>query len=213
MTRYSHITWRVIAVLAFAGTAALGVTLTRVPSHPTHAALSSNLTLSPCATPGLDAWVGLAATGSTSIPGNGHHLQADTTYYTLEFTNVSARTCSLYGYPDVSAYAGSQVTGTEIGSPATHDTTIRPRPVTLVPGATAHSVLRVAGTGQFQPAACARVTAPELRVILPDRGLRDSRVQPAFVPIALPACSRKGPKFLSVQAIQPRPGIPGFAVP
>lgn len=34
MTRCSHITWRVIAVLAFAGTAALAVTLTRVTARP-----------------------------------------------------------------------------------------------------------------------------------------------------------------------------------
>ena len=214
MTRYSHITWRVIAVVAFAGTAALAVTLTRVPARPAHAALSSSLALSPCATSGLDAWVGLGTTGSMSIPRNGHHLQADTTtYYTLEFTNVSARTCSLYGYPEVSAYAGSQAAGTQIGSSATYDTTIRPRQVMLAPGATAHSVLRVASIGQFRPAACARVTAPELRVMLPDQGLRGWQVRPALVPIALPACSKRGPKFLTVQAIQPRPGVPGFALP
>jgi hypothetical protein len=205
MTRYGHIAWRVIAVVAFTGTAALAITLTRVPAHPNHASLSSNLTLSPCAASGLDAWVGLGTTGSASIPGNEHHVQADTTYYTLEFTNVSARSCSLDGYPEVSAYAGAQ-----IGSPATQDTTIRPQPVTLAPGATAHSVLRVTGTDQFQPTACVRVTVPELRVMLPHQGLRG---RPAFVPIALSACSRKGPKFLSVQAIQPRPGIPGLMMP
>jgi Protein of unknown function (DUF4232) len=202
--------WHVIAVLAFAGTAALAVTLTRVPERPEHAALSSSLALSPCPTSVLDAWVGLGATESTSIPHDGHHLEGDITYYTLEFTNVSARTCSLYGYPEVSAYAGSAVTGTQIGSAASYDPAVRPRPVTLAPGATAHSVLRVTGPGQFQPAACARVTAPELRVLLPDQGVR---IQPAFVPITLPACSKPGPEFLSVQAIQPRPGIPGFALP
>lgn len=210
MTRYGHIAWRVIAVVAFAATAALAVTLTRVPPHPNHASLSSNLTLSPCAVSGLDAWVGFGTTGSAPIPGNGHRVQADTTYYTLEFTNVSARSCSLYGYPEVAAYAGSQITGAQIGSPATPDTTIRPRPVTLAPGATAHSVLRVTGTDQFQPTACVRVTAPELRVMLPHQGLQG---RPAFVPIALSACSKKGPKFLSVQPIQPRPGIPGFMAP
>ena len=208
--RYSHITWRVIAVLAFAATAALAITLTRVPARPTHAALSSNLTLSPCAASGLDARLGLGATGSASMTGNGPHLQAGTTYYTLEFTNISARTCSLYGYPEVSAYVGSQAAGIQIGSPATDDTAIRPRQVMLAPGATAHSVLRVTGISRFQPAACARVTAPELRVVLPDQGLREP---PALVPIALPACSNKGPKFLSVQAIQPRPGVPGLALP
>ena len=213
MTRYGHITWHVIAVLAFAGTAALAVTLTRVPERPAHAALSSSLALSPCPTSVLDAWAGLGATESASIPDNGHHLQGDITYYTLEFTNVSARTCSLYGYPEVAAYAGSAVTGAQIGSAATYDTVVRPRPVMLAPGATAHSVLRVTGPGQFQSAACARVTAPELRVMLPDQGLQGSRVQSAFVPITLAACSKPGPKFLSVQAIQPRPGIPGFVLP
>jgi hypothetical protein len=210
MTTYGHVTWRVIAVVAFAATAALAVSLTRVPAHPGHAALSSKVTLGPCPASGLDAWIGLGTTGSTSIPGNGHHLEADTTYYTLEFTNVSARACSLDGYPEVAAYAGSQLEGTQIGSPATFDTSIRPRPVTLFPGATAHSVLRVTGTSRFEPTACERVTAPELRVTLPGQGLR---ARPAFVAIALSACSKKGPKFLSVQAIQPRPGIPGFALP
>lgn len=129
---------------------------------------------------------------------------------TLEFTNVSVRACSLDGYPEVSAYAGTQLTGAQIGSAAIRDTSIRPRPVMLAPGATAHSVLRVTGTGGFQPAACARVTAPELRVMLPDQG---PRARPAFAPVRLSACSRKGPEFLSVQAIQPRPGIPGPTMP
>jgi hypothetical protein len=207
VTKYGHIAWRVIAVVAFAGTAALAVTLSRVPARPDRASLSSNLTQIPCATSGLEAWLGLAQTaGSTSVTGTGHRLEPGGTSYTLEFTNVSARACSMYGYPEVSAYAGGQAGGTQIGSAAAHDTSIRPHPVMLAPGQTAHSVLRVTSTGTFQPTACAQVTAPELRVLVPDQ------VRPAFVPIRLPACSKKGPEFLSVQAIQPRPGIPGFPV-
>jgi len=203
VTKYGHIAWRVIAVVAFAGTAALAVTLSRVPARPDRASLSSNLTQSPCATSGLEAWLGLAQTmGPTSVTGTGGRLQPGHTYYTLEFTNVSARACSLYGYPEVSAYAGGQVGGTQIGSAAARDTSIRPRPVTLAPGQTAHSVLLVTSTGTFQPTVCAQVIAPELRVMLPDQ------VRPAFVPIHLPACSKKGQEFLSVEAIQPRPGIP-----
>ena len=208
VTKYGHIAWRVIALVAFAGTAALAVTLSRAPARPDHASLSSNLSQSPCATSGLEAWLGLAsARGSAPVTSTDDRLEPGGTYYTLEFTNVSARACSLYGYPEVSAYAGSQVTGTQIGSAATHDTSVRPHPVTLAPGQTAHSVLRVTSTGTFGRTACAQVTAPELRVMLPDQ------VRPAFVPIHLSACSKKGPQFLSVQAIQPRPGIPGFPVP
>jgi hypothetical protein len=204
VTKYGHIAWRVIAVVAFAGTAALAVTLSRVPVRPDHAALSSNLNQSPCATSGLEAWLGLAqAAGSATAD----RLQPSGTYYTLEFTNVSARVCSLYGYPDVSAYAGDQSGGTQIGSGAARDTSVRPRPVTLAPGQTAHSVLLISSTGTFEPTACAQVTAPGLRVTPPNQ------VRPAFVPIHLPACSKKGLEFMSVQAIQPRPGIPGFPMP
>jgi hypothetical protein len=208
VTKYGHVAWRVIAVVAFAGTAALAVTLSRAPVRPDHASLSSSLTQSPCAASGLQAWLGLAATaGSTSVTGTGDRLEPGGTYYTLEFTNVSARVCSLYGYPEVTAYAGGQGVGSQIGSAAAHDTSVRPEPVTLAPGQTAHSVLRVTSTKTFQPTACAQVNAPGLQVTLPDQ------VRPTFVPLHLSACSKKGPEFLSVQAIQPRPGVPGFPVP
>lgn len=199
MTRYGQIASRLAAVVAFAGTAALAVALTHGPARPAKATLSSNLTSGPCAASGLRAWLGLAGNGASSG-----------TMVTLEFTNVSERTCSLYGYPQVSAYAGSPASGSQIGSAAVRDTSVRPRPVTLTPGATAHSVLRLAGPRSFQPTACGQVTAPELRVIVPVVG---QGTRPAFVPIRVAACSKKGPAFLSVQAIQPRPGIPGFTMP
>ena len=187
MTKYGHIAWRVIAVVAFAGTAALAVTLTRAPVRE-HAAESSDSVLTACAASGLEAW--LRAAGGT--------------VYTLEFTNVSARPCNLYGYPDVSAYAGGPAAGTQIGTAAARDTSVRARPVVLAPGATAHSVLRVAGAGSLRRTACGEVTAPELRVTPPDSG------RPAFVAVRLPACSRKGHVFMSVQPVQARAGIPGY---
>src|SRR6516165_1771692 len=129
VTKYGHIAWRVIAVVAFAGTAALAVTLSRAPTRPDHASLSSSLTRSPCATSGLEAWLGLASTaGPTPVTGTGDRFEPGGTYYTLEFTNVSARACSLYGYPEVSAYAGEGAGGTQIGSAAAHDTSVRPHP-------------------------------------------------------------------------------------
>jgi len=211
VTRYGHIAWRATAAVAFAGTAALAVVLSHAPARPEPAALSSNLTTSPCASSGLEAWLGLATTGATTgsapVTGAGERVEPGRTYYTLEFTNVSARACSLYGYPEVSAYAGGRTGGSQLGSTATWDTSVRPQPVTLAPGQTAHSVLRVTSTGTFQSTACAQVTASELRVTLPDQ------VRPSFVPIHVSACSKPGPEFLTVQPIQPRAGIPGAPVP
>jgi hypothetical protein len=191
------------AIVAFVGTAALAVMLTRTPVRPS-AALSSEVTGPACPTSGLDAWLGLnAAPVGSADPTVGTGMQATRgTYYTLEFTNVSHHACSLYGYPEVSVYMDSRAPGSQIGSTAIRDTSVRPKPVMLAPGATAHSVLRVVVTGDTKPAGCAQVTADELRVTLPHQG------RSAFVPVHIPVCSAKGHPSLSVQAIQARPGVP-----
>jgi hypothetical protein len=203
MTGYGQIGWRMVAIAAFAGTAALAVMLTRAPVHPS-AALSSEVSGPTCPTSGLDAWLGLSAAPAGSAGSTvGTAMQAARgTYYTLEFTNVSHRACSLYGYPEVSVYTDSRAPGSQIDSTAIRDTSVRPEPVMLAPGATAHSVLRVVITGDTKPAGCAQVTADELRVTLPHQG------RSAFVPVDIPVCSAKGHPSLSVQAIQARPGVP-----
>jgi hypothetical protein len=193
------------SVAAFFGTAALAIALSRAPAD-NGVSLSSEISGQACSTSGLEAWLGLsgagaASPGKTGPPGA---YPARETYYTLEFTNVSNRACSLYGYPEVSAYRDSPVAGGPIGGAAVRDTSIRPRPVMLKPGATAHSVLRV--TAAAAPAGCAEVTAAELRITLP------RQARPSFVPAHIPVCAQRGHVSLSVQAIQARPGVPGYTV-
>jgi hypothetical protein len=209
MTRYGQIGWRMAAVAAFVGTAALAIVLSRAPAD-NGVSLSSELSSRVCSTSGLEAWLGLggagaARPGAADPPGA---YPARETYYTLEFTNVSDRACSLYGYPEVSAYRDSPAAGGAIGGPiggsAIRDTSVRPMPVMLQPGATAHAVLRV--TGATQPAGCAQVTAEELRITLP------RQARPSFVPAHIPVCSEKGQVSLRVQAIQARPGVPGYTM-
>jgi len=187
------------AVAAFIGTAALAVVLTRAPAD-NDVSLSSEVSGRVCSTSGLEAWLGAA--GAADVPSVAR--SARETSYALEFTNVSGRACSLYGYPEVSAYRDSAVAGGPIGGAAIRDTSVRPRPVMLEPGATAHAVLRV--TAATRPAGCAAVTAEELQVRLP----RQDR--PSFVPVNIPVCSQRGHVSLSVQAIQARPGVPGRVV-
>ncbi len=191
------------AVAAFVGTAALAVILSRAPAR-SDASLSSELTSRACATSGLEEKLGLGGPTGTG------RLHTVGIYYTLAFTNISDRACSLEGYPEVSAYAGSQAAdgqiGGQIGSVAIRDPSVRPEPVTLAPGASAHSVLRVMTAGPVPTRSCARVTAEELRVILPRADL------PAFVPVHIAVCSAGRRAPLSVQAIQPRAGIPGHSL-
>jgi len=210
MTRYGQIGWRMAAMAAFFGTAALAIALSRAPAD-NGVSLSSELSGQVCSTSGLEAWLGLGGAGAAS-PGAANPDTASPpgayspgkTFYTLEFTNVSNRACSLYGYPEVSAYRDSPVAGGPIGGAAIRDTSIRPKPVMLEPGATAHSVLRV--TAAAAPAGCAEVTAAELRITLP------RQARPSFVPAHIPVCSQRGHVSLSVQAIQARPGVPGYTM-
>jgi len=197
MTRYGQIGWRLAAIAAFVGTAVLAVALTRTPAHD-GVSLSSDVSARACATSGLQAWLGLGPASVTGI------RPAEGTYYTLEFTNVSDRACSLFGYPEVSAYRDTPKARGPIGSAAARDTSVRPKPVVLAPGATAHAGLRV--TSSAEQASCAQVTAEELRIALP------RQARPAFVPAYIPVCSQEGQVSLSVQAIQARPGVPGFTV-
>lgn len=206
MTRYGHVGWRVVAVVvAFAGTAALAVILTRAPAR-FQAALSPNPT---CPASGLRAWLGPGRAGTESTGGGAQ--AADGTYYALEFTNVSHQACSLDGYPEVSAYLTSQLGGAspagQLGSSAIQDPSIRPHPVRLGPGQTAHSLLLVTNTGSSQPTICGRVTAQELRVTLPHQ------VRSSFVRVRIPVCAHGGHLSLRVQAIQARSSAPGYTTP
>jgi hypothetical protein len=136
-----------------------------------------------CATSGLVVWLdtrGDAAAGSV--------------YYHLDFTNESGRTCSIAGYPGVSAV---DLGGRRLGRPARRNpSTVRT--VTLPSGGTASAVLRVAAAGNFPESMCHRVRAAGIRAYPPDA------VTSKVVPFPFDACARTGPVFLSVDAVVQR---------
>lgn len=135
-----------------------------------------------CATSGLDVWL--------DTNGNG---AAGSSYYNLELTNLSGHTCTLSGYPGVSAVT---LADHAVGSAASRDGTVTPHVVKLARGASAIAVLRIVDAGNFTPSACHDVTAAGLRVFPPNQAA--SKV----VPFPFPACARTGPAYLSVRAVQ-----------
>jgi len=141
-----------------------------------------------CSAAQTQVWLGLGLGGGT----------AGTTYYPLEFSNVSHRTCTLFGYPGVSAYRGSQ---RQIG-PAARRNPHAHALVTLTPGATAHALLGIGDWG----AVCSRpVTADGLRVYPPGQ-----RVAHA-IPFSFKVCAHRG--VLSVGPVRAGVGIPGYTGP
>ncbi len=125
-------------------------------------------------------------------------MAAGSTYYPLEFTNVSGHTVTIRGFPGVSAVNGSG----QLGSPAAwwHGTT--PATVTLANGATAHTTLQIVNAHNFGGLKTATATA--LKVYPP--GQRTA----TYIYMTFPALVKKGTIYLLVRSpIVPGVGIPG----
>jgi len=184
-----------IAAVAVAGlivtTAAFGASSPGAASGAALASDSARLSSAPvpaCQANQLGVWIALAQSNGA----------AGTIYYPLNFTNVSGRTCSLHGFPGVSAIARN---GHRLGSPAGWATRVAARTVLLAPGATAHTILQYRDAEVSTAPGCDPVnTAVVLRVYPP--GQYDATVA-AF---DLQVCSHAGPVYMSVEPIVPGVG-------
>ena len=139
----------------------------------------------------LVAWLGIPADAAA-----GHY------YYELELSNISGQTCTLYGYPGVSALTEGHQDGSAAARTTSHPKTL----VTLPPGATAHSILEITNAYAFPPAACKPIQATEVRVYAP--GAYASLQFGYF----FDACSKAGPVYLHVSPMIAGTGIPGYSV-
>jgi hypothetical protein len=136
----------------------------------------------------MEVWFGLGVGGAA----------AGSTYYPMEFTNLSSHACHLVGFPGVSAWNGHQV-----GTSAQWDRSFPKRTVTLTSGATAHTILQIMNVSNFPHAACKPTAVSEIKVYPPNS------FSAAYIPFRFDACSVNGPVFLSVRPIQAGVGVPG----
>jgi len=144
-----------------------------------------------CARSSLTSWIGLPG-GAT----------AGSTYYELEISNLSRHTCTLYGFPGVSALGAG---GRQLGSAAARTYGFPIETVTLQPLATAHVLLQITDVGNYSPSACHPTTADALRVYAP------GDYASMKFPFTFPACGRKGPVYLHVNPTLAGTGIPGYS--
>ena len=185
---YLSITARRIAAIAV-GIAATGLILATAAfatSSP-GGARASAASAPACTAFGLGVWVAVGQ-------GNG---AAGTIYYPLEFTNLSGHTCSLFGYPGVSAI---DVHGNQLGSPANWEGTTSPRIVILAAGATAHTMLAYHDVAVTTEPGCDPVNSAVLLKVYPP-GQHSS----TYAAYDFESCSRPGVHYLSIVG----PIIPG----
>jgi Protein of unknown function (DUF4232) len=142
-----------------------------------------------CARSWLTSWMG--------VPGD---AAAGSTFYQLEISNVSGQTCTLHGFPGVSALGRG---GKQLGSPAGRSHGHTELTVTLRPNQTAHVELQIADVSNFPRAACRPATASALSVYAP------GDFAAMKFPFSFRACGRKGPVYLHVSTTISGAGIPG----
>jgi hypothetical protein len=192
----THAARRGLAALALTSAAiaipTTALAATASPAKPAAAARETAAAAVPrCGTGALTAWLG--------IPGNGY---AGGATYQLELSNTSAHTCTLYGYPGVSALAPG---GHQLGHAAGRGPASANRLVTLGRGATAHVLLQITDVANFPPASCGESTAVALRVYPP------GATRSLEVPFTFQACGKSGPVYLHVGTTKGGTGIPGFS--
>lgn len=191
ITRYAG--RRVVTVVAAIGAAiAIPAVALAAPGHAAHPARGARTASAPrCTASQLSVWVG--------VPGD---ASAGAVHYQLELSNISHQTCTLFGFPGVSAYGPG---GHQLGSAAARVHSHPSVLITIGRGATAHVELGVTDVGVFAPSACHPVTAAGLRVFAPNNFRSEQ------VPLSFRACSKRGPIFLHVSATIAGTGVPGFS--
>jgi len=187
MTYFSTTSRRVVAIAA-AAVAGLAISTAAYAATSSGTAATAAASIPRCTASDLGVWLAVDQ-------GNG---TAGTSYYPLEFTNLSHHTCYLYGYPGVSALARN---GNQLGSPADWGSLKGAHIVNLAPGATAHTLLGYHDVLVNPEPACHQVnSAVELRVYPP--GQRTA-TDAAF---SFPVCSHRGLIYMSIQ--EPiKPGV------
>jgi hypothetical protein len=103
-------------------------------------------------------------------------------YVTLDFTNTSSATCTLYGYPGVSLTTASPYN--QIGLAAKRVTTRPVKVITLAPGAVANASLQIVDALNFPASTCSPVKAVNLRVFPPNQ------TASFYLPNASETCSK-----------------------
>ena len=135
-----------------------------------------------CETPGLVIWLDTSGNGA-----------AGTTFYKLNFTNLSGHACTLNGFPFLYAV---NLAGHQVGPTATFRTPPSPHLVRLANGKTVTAALGIVDTGNFPKSTCRPVTVAGLRVFPPNQ------TRSKLVPFPFSACSRKhGPVSVNVGAV------------
>ena len=128
---------------------------------------------------------------------------AGSTYYPLNFTNRSTKTCEMYGYPGVSFVTAGSGSGKQIGAAAQRSTAFAKLAVRLGPGSSAHAWLKVTVAANYPASACDPVTADWLKVYPPEE------TDAGYVSQRFSACGSASAPLLTILPVRAGKGAVG----
>ena len=134
-----------------------------------------------CTTAQLVVWLDSAGSGA-----------AGSVYYHVEFTNQGSHTCTMFGYPGVSAV---NLQGAQLGAPANKNAGTAKKLISLALGATASAVLQITDTGVYSPSTCRPTRAAGIRVYPPGQTVAK------VVPYPFLTCGRAQNIALHIEAV------------
>jgi hypothetical protein len=135
-----------------------------------------------CPTRDLAAHVGLAQGTAGSI------------YQVIYFTNLSNAPCTLFGYPGVSLAAGSPQVS-QVGAAASRSTETAPTLVTIDPGQSANTTLRIVEAGNYPTGTCKPTATTFLQIFPPNQ------TTPIYLAYKSTGCASSAVKLLSVSVM------------
>ncbi len=142
---------------------------------------------------------------TAAIPSGVGGAAAGSTYYPLNLTNHSGKSCYLYGYPGVSFVTSPS--GSQVGAAASRNPAVAPTTVVLAPGQTAHVTVQVVDALNYSKSDCKPVTAHWLKIYPP------GQYGALYVKFTAMTCSATLPAKLgsplSVDAVKGGAGKPG----
>jgi Protein of unknown function (DUF4232) len=196
-----HLAVAAIVSLIAAFAAGCGSSPSPAPTHTItitpHASATSAAPASSAAAPSSPSGPPPCPTSSLGVKLGLGQGAAGSAYQVIDFTNTSSVTCTLYGYPGVSAGNGQPFT--QVGLAAAEMPTPPRELVTLAPGGVGNALLRVVDAGNFPAAKCAMAPTKSLRIYPPNQ------TAPVYLHYSTQMCA-KPVQTLSVSVVQPGSG-------
>jgi len=222
MTSSAHVARRAGAAVVLLSTAALAAacgsatnnssgspasTAASSPAQPSGTSAPPSTTpTAPQTPPSSPAVPACSPSGLTAaVPSGTGGAAAGSTYYPLNLTNHSGKSCYLYGYPGVSFVTSPS--GSQVGAAASRNPAVAPATVVLAPGQTAHVTVQVVDAMNYSTSACKPVTAHWLKIYPP------GQFGALYVKFTATTCSATLPAKLgsplTVDAVKGGAGTPG----